>query len=387
LRENQTSSKFSERRVIMGLFRRGQVWWMRFKVQGRLERRSTRTTNRKLAQRVFDRVKGELAEGVWFQKLPREDRTFEEMMEKYMVEHSARNKAPKTNLRDRSLNDHLVGNFGNMFLTQITPRLIAEYKVKRREEGAAAKTVNNELILMGHAFNLAIKEWEWVNENPVKKVSKEKVNNLIERWLTFEEENRLLSVSPKWLREIIIFAINTGLRQSEILSLQWSRVDLSRKTVTILEEQKNQGRDTLPLSEEALTVLKERARVGRGETNYVFYNKVGRRIAARNLQRAFCSALKKSGIEKLRFHDLRHTFATRLVQAGVDIYTVQKLGRWKTISMVMRYAHHYPESLRSGIEVFNRAGGKGAQKVTQSNEKGAAPVMQPLVITGSGAWI
>jgi len=63
-----------------------------------------------------------------------------------------------------------------------------------------------------------------------------------------------------------------------------------------------------------------------------------------------------------RFHDLRHTFATRLVQAGVDIYIVQKLGRWKNISMVMRYAHHYPESLRSGVEVLDKLGMEGDTK-------------------------
>ena len=349
----------------MGLYRRGGVWWMRFKVQGRLERRSTRTTNRKLAQRVFDRVKGELAEGLWFQKLPGEDRTFSELMAKYMLEHSARNKAPKTHKRDKSLRDHLVGFFGDLTLVEITPSLISEYKTKRREEGAAAKTINNELILMGHAFNLAIKEWEWVKENPVKKVSKEKVNNLIERWLTFEEENKLLSVSPKWLWEIIKFAINTGLRESEILSLQWPRVDLSRKTITILEEQKNRGRDTLPLSEGALEVLRQRIQVRRGETEYVFHTRNATVIDSRNLLRAFDTARKKAGIEKLRFHDLRHTFATRLVQAGVDLYTVQKLGRWKTISMIMRYAHHCPESLRSGVKVLDRISGKISTNLAQ----------------------
>ena len=148
-------------------------------------------------------------------------------------------------------------------------------------------------------------------------------------------------------------------------------MDLSRKTITILEEQKNQGRDTLPLSEGALTVLKERARVRRGETELVFSTGNATRIGSRNLERAFYSALKKSGIERLRFHDLRHTFATRLAQAGVDLYTVQKLGRWKSISMVTRYAHHYPESLRAGVEVLDRIGKKISTNLEQSKEKGA----------------
>jgi len=181
----------------------------------------------------------------------------------------------------------------------------------------------------------------------------------------------LLTSSPRWLQEIIIFAINTGLRQSEILDLKWPQVDLARKTITILV-QKNKGKDTLPLNETSLEVLKERASVRRQETEYVFHTRNATRITASNLQQAFYPALKKSGITKLRFHDLRHTFATRLVQEGVDLYTVQKLGRWKKISMVMRYAHHYPESLRSAVEVLDKVGQKFSTNLAQSKEKVAA---------------
>jgi integrase len=354
----------------MGLFKRGPVWWMSFSYQGKQYRHSTETEDKKLAKRILDKIKGEIAEGKWFEKMAGEDKTFREMMDKYMVEHSARNKTRRSHNRDKSLLAHLLESFGDLAIAEITPPLISEYKTKRRNEGAAPQTINNETSLMSHAFNLAIREWEWLRENPVKKVSKEKVNNLMERWLTLDEEKNLLTSSPKWLQEIITFAINTGLRLSEILDLKWRRVDLSRKTITLLEEQKNKGKDTLPLSEGALTVLKERARVRRGETELVFSTKNASRIGSRNLQRAFYSALKKSGIETLRFHDLRHTFATRLVQAGVDLYTVQKLGRWKSISMVMRYAHHYPESLRSGVEVLDRINGKVITNLAQSNEKG-----------------
>jgi len=215
--------------------------------------------------------------------------------------------------------------------------------------------VNNELRLLSHAFNLAIREWEWVEFNPVSRVSKEKVNNQLERWLTYEEEDKLLTASSHWLREIVIFAIYTGLRQGEILDLTWDRVDLFRRTLTILE-QKNKGKDTLPLNAKALEVLKARYKVRSIKTSLVFYSKEGTRIDAANLQRAFYLAWKKAEIAKLRFHDLRHTFATRLVQAGVDLYKVQKLMRHKTPLMTQRYAHHYPESLRDGIEVLDRNG-------------------------------
>jgi len=347
---------------------------MSFTYQGKQIKKSTETDDKKLAQRIYDKVKGEVAERKWFEKLPGEDLTFKQMMERYMEEHSARNKAPTSHTRDKSLKDHLVGFFGDLTLAEITPNLISEYKTKRRDEVAAPQTVNNELGLMSHAFNLAIREWEWVKENPVKKVSKEKVNNLIERWLTLEEQKNLLASSPNWLQEIVLFAVNTGLRQGEILDLKWSQVDLTRKTITILE-QKNQGKDTLPLNESALGVLEERSKDRHGETEYVFHTRNCTRILSPNLQQAFYSALRKSGIEKLRFHDLRHTFATRLVQAGFDLYTVQKLGRWKNISMIMRYAHHYPESLRSSVEVLDKIGRKISTNLAQPSEKGVPASM------------
>jgi integrase len=192
--------------------------------------------------------------------------------------------------------------------------------------------------------------------------------------------------SPGWLKEIITFAINTGLRMSEILDLRWPQVDLSRKTITILEEQKNRGRDTLPLSEGALAVLKERARVRSIKTDLVFMTGNATRIESRNLHRAFYGALEKSKIKHLRFHDLRHTFATRLVQAGVDLYTVQKLGRWKTVSMVMRYAHHHPESLRCGVEALDKLK-KVSTILAQSTTKGLRWPRNPLLLWVGGKGV
>lgn len=230
--------------------------------------------------------------------------------------------------------------------------------------GAAAKTLNDELDLLGHAYKLAEREWDWATNNPVQKIAKEKVRNLIERWLTPEEEQRLLAASPTWLQEIIVFALHSGMRRGEIMNLHWSHVDLARRTLTILE-QKNGARDTLPVNDTAMAVLQTRAAVRTSNTEAVFLNGAGHPRNARNLLRAFYPAMRKAGITRFRFHDLRHTFATRLIQAGVDVYTVQKLGRWKTISMVLRYAHHEPESLRSGAEVLDRLRRENSTKLAQ----------------------
>jgi len=325
---------------------------MSFTHQGKRYRRSTETEDKKLAQRIFDKLRGELAEGKWFERLPGEDFQFKDLMDKYLAEYSVVNKAKSTYKRDVVLVRRLVKSFGDRYLIEISPAMISEYKVLRRTEGVSPRTINYELTLMSHAFNLAIRQWEWLDDNPVKRVTKERVNNTIERWLSKEEEDKLLRASPPWLQDIIIFAIQTGLRQSELLDLKWSQLNLERRTITI-HEQKNRNIDTLPLNATAMNVLMRKQQASPGTHDYVFPNTLNQRKLNRDLLDSFYKARDLAQIENFRFHDLRHTFATRLVQKGVSIFDLQKLGRWKTISMVMRYAHHNPESLRAAIEVMD----------------------------------
>lgn len=326
---------------------------MSFSCKGKQYRKPTETSNRKLAEKIYGKVLTQIAEGKWFDRAPGADKTVRELLAQYIRVHTAKNKVATSLVRDEGIAKRLNATFGDVTLDQLRPRDIAEFKMRRREEGAAANTVNNELGLLGHAYNLAMREWEWVDSNPVSRVSKEKVNNKVERWLTHDEEQRILALSPAWLREVVIFAINTGLRQGELMNLTWDRVDLFRKTLTILE-QKNKGKDTLPLNAQAMEVLKARHKVRSIKSNRVFFNSEGERLDASNLRRSFYLYVEKAEVSKCRFHDLRHTFATRLVQARVDLYKVQKLMRHKSPIMTQRYAHHYPESLRDGVEVLDK---------------------------------
>jgi integrase len=328
----------------------------------------------------------EVAEGKWFDRPVGERKTFREMMEKYMTEYSCHNKTPKSYTRDKSLSAHLLRYFESFPVSELSPKLVSRYKVSRRQEWAKPKTINNELVLMNHALNMCVKDWEWLKVNPVDKVSKEKVNNKIDRWLRPDEENRLLAASAQWLKEIVIFAMSTGLRQSEILDLKWDQVDLFRKTLYIAE-QKNKEKDVLPLSGKAMEILKARSSVRQLHDGHVFYNQNGGRINARNLIRAFRNVCDKAEVERFRFHDLRHTFATRLVQAGVDLYTVQKLGRWKSISMVERYAHHCPESLRPGVEALDKIITNLSQSPQKTIKKGSRKTRKPLSLFGCGGKI
>jgi len=241
---------------------------------------------------------------------------------------------------------------GDFMLFEISPRLVNEYKVKRYQDGVKPATINREIACLKKAFNLAYREWEWLRENPVARVNMEKEENKRDRWLTYDEELRLLNKSPDWMRDLIIFALNTGMRLSEILTLKWDQVDLNRKILIILNS-KNGEKRGIPLNEVISEKLRVKSKIRSIKTNFVFYNRDHRQFNKIVVSHKFAKIVKRAGIENFRFHDLRHTFATRLVQSGVDIYRVSHLLGHKDLKITQRYSHHYPESLRSAVEVLS----------------------------------
>ncbi|OGP25111.1 MAG: hypothetical protein A2X93_06150 [Deltaproteobacteria bacterium GWC2_56_8] len=363
----------------MGLFKRGRVWWMSFTHNGERIQRSTKVKDRKLAEKIEAKVVTKIAEGKWFEKPVTADKTLGDLLDKYIKEHSAPNKAPGTANNDICMVKDMKEFFGDTRLKDVTPSLISAYRAKCREKGLAAASLNHRRTLLHQAFKLAVREWEWCQTNPVEKVSREKVRNERDRWLTVNEEKKLIEkcvlhptlkenkTEPRyWLQEIVVFALSTGMRQDEILSLEWPDVDLFRKTVTVVRS-KNGEKRTIPLNQKAFELLKEKAKVRHIRNSYVFASEAGSKILRRNLLRAFYNVVDRAKIEDFRFHDLRHTFATRLAQAGVDLYKIAKLLGHKDIKMTQRYSHHYPESLRDGVEVLDKV----ATVLQQSNEKGA----------------
>ena len=334
----------------MGLVKRGDVWWMYFTYQGQQVRKSTGTAERRLADAILSKVKVQIIEGQYFEKAVAQSHTFTELMDRYEREHVLRK------LRHRGVKgymNNLRAFFGDRTLADITPKLIVAYKNKRYEDGKAPATINRELANLKKAFNLALREWEWCHQNPVTRVSMEKENNKRDRWLSEEEEGRLLTACAPWLHDLVTFALHTGMRMGEILELTWRGVDFTRRTVMVLRS-KNGERRTIPVNETVLRVLKEKAKVRSLASDLVFCSKAFTPMESGHLRRSFRLALSKAKIEEFHFHDLRHTFATRLVQWGIDLYKVQQLLGHKSPIMTQRYAHHYPESLRDGVEILDR---------------------------------
>ena len=126
--------------------------------------------------------------------------------------------------------------------------MVSRYQVLRQKENAKPASINAELAMLSMAFTLAVKSWEWVEVNPVINVKTLKVNNQRDRWLSQDEEKRLLDNSSKWLQDLITFALHTGLRQEELLCLEWSRVDLFRKTILIADTKNQKTEDAADLT-------------------------------------------------------------------------------------------------------------------------------------------
>ncbi len=337
----------------MGPYKRkgSRFYWVSYRVNGKTIFETTKTTNKKLAERIYLQRIHEAAEGRWFPRKAKQ-KTFEELKEKYMREHSAVHKAQSSHERDFSTFKQLDRGFKGLTLSQITPSKISDYKALRQREGKKTATISKELELLRNALNYAAGEWQWLERNPFERVKIEKPNNKVDRPLTFEEEKRLLDASLPWLKDIIVFALHTGMRRGEILSLQWEHIDFERKTAILLKT-KNKEKRTVPLNETVLRLLRSKRKRG-NVSEHIFTSQLGTKRDTANLLRAFRAARTRTGLETLRFHDLRHSFATRLVQSGIDLYVVKELLGHKSINVTARYAHHNPESLRHGVDALDK---------------------------------
>ncbi len=235
--------------------------------------------------------------------------------------------------------------FETKILQEITTWQIEKYKVKRKETVKPA-TLNRELALIKHLYVKAI-EWGKAKENPAKRAKLLKGEVKRVRYLMPEEIQTLLSNCIDHLRPIVEVAVHTGLRRSEILNLRRDQVNLEQGIISILDT-KNHERKDVPMNETVKAVLKGMENKGL----YFFCNPNGKPFV--DVRQSFHVALKLSGIENFRFHDLRHTFASNLVMAGEDLNTVRELLGHKDLKMTLRYAHLAPGKKAKAVNVLDR---------------------------------
>lgn len=201
-------------------------------------------------------------------------------------------------------------------------------------------TTNRYMALVRAILRKACFDWEWIDRVPKVGQLRDKGGRI--RSLTHDEFTKLLAQLPEHLRDMAVFSVATGLRQSNVTRLQWKQVSIERRHLWVSADQHKNGKaHSVPLNEAALQVLEKRK--GDHQTHVFTYE--GNPIVQVNTK-AWRNALVRAGIEDFRWHDLRHTFATWHREAGTPTHELQRLGGWKTLEMVERYAHVAPEGLQ-----------------------------------------
>jgi len=321
-------------------------WYIAYSLNGKRKWESageaghvTKTMARELLKRREQQVKL----GQW-DMLEAEIPTLSEFMPKY-IEHIRDIKQNRTWRKSEQHLKKLEKVFGNKKLSEITAEDIDEYKASRLKEVRPA-TVNRELEVLSNLINVAERWKKFFGKNPVSQAGLFRLNNQVERILTLEEEERLLSTSADHLKPIIIFALNTAMRKKEILTLTWNDVDFENSIIKVKHTiSKSKKTKLVPMNSRVKTILLEqKLKSGRSEFVFIFDGK-----PIKDIRRAFEKACLRAGIDGFRFHDLRHTAASRMVDAGVNIVAVSKILGHSDIRTTMRYAHP-DDSLKDAVE-------------------------------------
>lgn len=330
-------------------------------------------TNKREAEHALAIRKAEILQGRFQIRQPSRT-TFADFAESYMV-YAKANK--RSWLRDHTSLTHLLPVFGAKKLGDITTHAIEAYKIKRLERVKPA-TVNREIVLLKHMFNLAI-NWGKAMVNPVRGIRLLREAALPERILTREEITKVLAVCSDYFKPIVLTALHTGMRKMEILTLKWAQVDLETRVITILFSKSGRIRK-IPINAilyDVLTGLKEKS-----ASEYVFTCR-RTKLPPGSIRTAWLTAIRKSGIMHCRFHDLRHTFASHLVASGVDLITVKELLGHSEIKMTTRYAHSAPATKVKAVEALEKCIGEehGHYLDTRPKKAKMAICVTPYTVT------
>lgn len=379
----------------MSIFRRGSIWYADFTApDGKRIKQSLGTEDKRQAQELHDRLKSEQWRIERLGDFP--DVTLDDACLRWLEE-----KAHKKSLdADKGRIGFWLIHFQGVLLKSISEAKIyaAVSKMTNRkhrdnweskasslrkrgdvvepfvEVPVSISTKAKHLALMKAIMRAAERDWKWIERCPVIKVPQERGKRV--RWLEPHEAIRLINECSEPLKSIVVFALATGLRRSNIVDLQWQDVDLQRKVAWIHPEESKSGQAIgVALNDTACRLLRDQ--VG-NHKKWVFVHQKsstksdGTKAAEVRKMRvdgntAWRLALKRAGIDNFRFHDLRHTWASWLVQAGVPLTVLQEMGGWESIEMVQRYAHLAPRHLSAHAKQIDSIFGGHVPNSSQSD--------------------
>lgn len=357
----------------MALYRKNKIWYCDYLTpDGKRTRKSLKTTDKKLAEELHDKLKFESWRVTKLGDFPKV--TFEEACMRWVREKTEK----KTLCDDLSRISFWSGYFAGKLLDEITEDKIysAIEKMTNRRDAERAKsreatmrraglppptyvprkvataTKNTHLAFLKALLRKACFEWKWLAKVPYIRLYPVKNNRV--RWLLPHEAQRLVNACNEPLKSVVEFALATGLRRSNIINLEWRQVDLARCVAWVNPEDSKTGRAIgIALNKTACRILERQ----KGKhPDWVFVHTKAKPRSNGSLtpsvrkmrvddNNAWRLALERAGIKDFRFHDLRHTWASWLVQAGVPLFVLQEMGGWESVEMVKRYAHLSPTHL------------------------------------------
>lgn len=308
----------------MSLYKVGSIWYYYITVDGKRYRESTGETDKRRAQEVHDRIKYELQR----QGTP-DGFTLADALRIWLTDKERTNK-------EKSAVRVLLRVYPSRPISEIAPHEIIEALQPR-----ANSTINRTISIINAAIALASERGK-CKKLTIKKRDEEGKRL---RFLTREEWETLYKELPPHLKAIALFAIETGLRQANVLGLTWNQVNIKNRLVWVdAVDAKGKKAITVPLSKRATALLRLLNRTKKNEYVFLFNDK-----PVKSVKTAWNKALKRAGIDNFTFHDLRHTWASWHVQKGTPLMVLKELGGWADISMVQRYAHLSPDHLRQWV--------------------------------------
>jgi integrase len=295
------------------------------------------------ARKWASKTETDIREGRYFRYSEAKRHTVDEMIDRYIREILPGKKKEFQAARTYQL-EYWKEEIGSYTLAEASPAIIGAARDKlartpaRGDRERSAASVNRHLAALSSVFSLAMREWMWVDDTPMRKVTKFTEPRGRVRFLSDAEREAVLKACREsrtpLLYPLVVTALSTGARQGELLGIRWRDVDFHMGLIR-LEKTKNNERRAIPLTGHAHELLKEMASVRRIDTDLVFPFNGGRH----GLRSPWTKALKVAEIEDFRFHDLRHSAASYLAMNGATLAEIAEVLGHKTLQMVKRYAH------------------------------------------------
>lgn len=282
---------------------------------------------------------------------------FSEFLEEEYMPHCKANHSPATYRGDTVLQKQLNREFGNRNLRDISKGDVQQFvnrsvgRIGRHGRPIRPATVNRARMFLSGIMKEALNR-EYVDRNPVKGIKMLKEHNDKLRFLSIQEESRLMALLPDYLVPIVVTALNTGLRLGEGLRLTWSDLDFEHRLVRATRT-KNHKIRYIPMNDRLFQTLSSVPPYAGpfGVSPYVFTNAATGK-AYNSVTHALQKAAKKASVLDINFHTLRHTFASRLAQSGVPINTIRELLGHGSLEVTLRYAHLSQKDHRSAVDVL-----------------------------------